>query len=165
MTLNCSYVFLYFLLLGVLDISGKSLNAAAWMFCGWFLHYIPFYAMGRVLYFHHYFPALIFNSMLTGMCDSSKTTTPPLCFMLFLISSNVSYHCFLFLSQNTGPMLCYVIKHFSKRIQMVVICSVLIVLMYSFVLFSPLAYGMSGPIATDANSTMRQLKWLQSWEF
>lgn len=49
-----------------LDGNEKSLNAAAWMFCGWLLHYIPFYAMGRVLYFHHYFPALIFNSMLTG---------------------------------------------------------------------------------------------------
>ncbi|KAG0440628.1 hypothetical protein HPB47_016238 [Ixodes persulcatus] len=27
----------------------------------------PFYGMGRVLYFHHYFPALIFSSMLSGV--------------------------------------------------------------------------------------------------
>lgn len=33
---------------------------------GWGLHYAPFYAMGRVLYYHHYFPAMLFNSMLTG---------------------------------------------------------------------------------------------------
>lgn len=45
----------------------KSLKAAAWLFGGWILHYVPFWAMGRVLYYHHYFPALIFNSMLTGM--------------------------------------------------------------------------------------------------
>ena len=44
----------------------RSLNAGAWLFTGWILHYLPFWAMGRVLYFHHYFPALIFNSMLTG---------------------------------------------------------------------------------------------------
>lgn len=44
----------------------RSLNAGAWLFVGWLLHYLPFWAMGRVLYFHHYFPALIFNSLLTG---------------------------------------------------------------------------------------------------
>lgn len=42
------------------------MNAGAWLFAGWVLHYLPFWAMGRVLYFHHYFPAVIFNSMLTG---------------------------------------------------------------------------------------------------
>lgn len=42
------------------------LRASMWLFSGWVLHYLPFWAMGRVLYFHHYFPALIFNSMLTG---------------------------------------------------------------------------------------------------
>uniref|UniRef100_A0A336M336 Protein O-mannosyl-transferase 2 n=1 Tax=Culicoides sonorensis TaxID=179676 RepID=A0A336M336_CULSO len=44
----------------------RSINAGSWLFIGWLLHYLPFWGMGRVLYFHHYFPALIFNSMLTG---------------------------------------------------------------------------------------------------
>lgn len=52
--------------ISTLESTGKSLKASAWLFCGWLLHYVPFWAMGRVLYFHHYFPALIFNSMLTG---------------------------------------------------------------------------------------------------
>lgn len=47
-------------------VQRESLQAAAWLFVGWLLHYLPFWAMGRVLYFHHYFPALIFNSLLTG---------------------------------------------------------------------------------------------------
>lgn len=50
----------------------RSLQAGVWLFAGWILHYLPFWAMGRVLYFHHYFPAIIFNSMLTGkflICD------------------------------------------------------------------------------------------------
>lgn len=34
---------------------------------GWLLHYAPFYTMGRVLYYHHYFPAMLFSSMLTGL--------------------------------------------------------------------------------------------------
>lgn len=50
-----------------LESKWRPLNAGAWLFAGWILHYLPFWAMGRVLYFHHYFPALIFNSMLTGM--------------------------------------------------------------------------------------------------
>ena len=33
---------------------------------GWLLHYAPFYTMGRILYYHHYFPAMLFSSMLTG---------------------------------------------------------------------------------------------------
>ncbi|KAI8997834.1 Dolichyl-phosphate-mannose-protein mannosyltransferase-domain-containing protein [Pilobolus umbonatus] len=28
---------------------------------GWFLHYVPFFMMGRVTYLHHYFPALYFS--------------------------------------------------------------------------------------------------------
>ncbi|XP_013147697.1 PREDICTED: dolichyl-phosphate-mannose--protein mannosyltransferase 4 [Papilio polytes] len=36
---------------------------------------------------------------------------------------------------------------------------------YSFYLFSPLAYGMTGPLAHEPNSTMTGLKWLDSWEF
>lgn len=37
-----------------------------WLFLAWLLHYVPFWAMGRVLYFHHYFPALLFSTMMTG---------------------------------------------------------------------------------------------------
>lgn len=44
---------------------------------GWVLHYAPFFTMGRVLYYHHYFPAMLFNSMLTGaglfFSDITKT--------------------------------------------------------------------------------------------
>lgn len=40
--------------------------SCAWLFVGWALHYLPFWAMGRVLYFHHYFPALLYSSMITG---------------------------------------------------------------------------------------------------
>ena len=36
--------------------------------------------------------------------------------------------------------------------------------MYSFVLFKPLAYGMTGPKADDPGSEMYGLKWFSSWE-
>uniref|UniRef100_A0A1Y1KV29 Protein O-mannosyl-transferase 2 n=1 Tax=Photinus pyralis TaxID=7054 RepID=A0A1Y1KV29_PHOPY len=54
------------------EAPNRHLEACAWMFLAWSLHYVPFWAMGRVLYFHHYFPALLFNSMLTGNFRNEK---------------------------------------------------------------------------------------------
>lgn len=50
----------------VLEQRDKLLNAGKWLFIGWILHYAPFWAMSRVLYFHHYFPAVLYSSMLSG---------------------------------------------------------------------------------------------------
>ncbi|GFY76878.1 protein O-mannosyl-transferase 2 [Trichonephila inaurata madagascariensis] len=44
----------------------KGIEASFWLFWGWALHYFPFFAMNRILYFHHYFPAVVFNSMLSA---------------------------------------------------------------------------------------------------
>ncbi|XP_018024206.1 protein O-mannosyl-transferase 2 [Hyalella azteca] len=38
-----------------------------WLLVAYLLHYLPFYAMDRVLYYHHYFPALQFSSLLTAV--------------------------------------------------------------------------------------------------
>nr|XP_049704697.1 protein O-mannosyl-transferase 2 [Helicoverpa armigera] len=119
---------------------GKSrelLNAAGWTFTGWALHYVPFWAMGRVLYFHHYFPALVFSSMLTGILTE------------YLLTSIKN-----FLSPELG-----------KTVYHCIIGLVVSTTIYSFYLFAPLAYGMNGPLAHEPNSTMAGLKWLETWEF
>lgn len=36
---------------------------------------------------------------------------------------------------------------------------------YSFYLFSPLAYGMIGPSSLDPESPMHSLRWMDTWEF
>ena len=35
---------------------------------GWILHYLPFVAMARVTYVHHYYPALYFAILTFGFC-------------------------------------------------------------------------------------------------
>lgn len=131
----------------------QKLVASAWLFLGWLLHYVPFWAMGRVLYFHHYFPALLFNSMITG---------------LFLLYFN-----FVYLKLTLGIIIDYLLeeipKYFNEKIGFVVyhtiVAMVLSTIVYSFYLFAPLSYGMSGPNANEPNSTMYGLKWLDTWEF
>lgn len=42
---------------------------------GWFLHYLPFVAMARVTYVHHYYPALYFAILCLGFCLDWNTRT------------------------------------------------------------------------------------------
>lgn len=64
---NCSWVFLcWSLFICVPELSRVILHGGGQIMLGWLLHYLPFFMMGRVLYFHHYFPAMLFSSMLTG---------------------------------------------------------------------------------------------------
>ncbi|XP_006826123.1 protein O-mannosyl-transferase 2-like [Saccoglossus kowalevskii] len=53
--------------LSIESLKEKFLFSCNWFLCGWALHYFPFYLMRRVLYFHHYFPAMLYSSMLSGI--------------------------------------------------------------------------------------------------
>lgn len=121
----------------ITDFHNGKLVACAWLFVGWMLHYVPFWAMGRVLYFHHYFPALIFSSMITGIILDYLLEEVPKLFP----------------------------EHISNTVHHILLAVILSTISYSFILFSPLAYGMSGPTSNEVNSTMYGLKWLDSWEF
>ncbi|XP_064403207.1 protein O-mannosyl-transferase 2-like isoform X2 [Halichondria panicea] len=112
------------------------LSGGGWLLLGWFLHYLPFYLMGRVLYFHHYFPALMFSIMLAGT----------------VLEFAVSFFTSLFPYPLQGTV---------YHTALAVLISLII---GSFVMFSPLAYGMNGPKADVPNSSYSGLKWLQSWD-
>ncbi|KAI8092816.1 Dolichyl-phosphate-mannose-protein mannosyltransferase-domain-containing protein [Halteromyces radiatus] len=92
------------------------------LFLGWFLHYIPFFMMGRVTYLHHYFPALYFSIFM-------------------------------------GPFL---LDHYtrtcSSRTQWIIFGTFFFLVITVFIYFSPLAYGMKGPVNAYAGR-----KWLNSW--
>lgn len=115
----------------------KIMNAGVWLFIGWFLHYAPFWTMTRILYFHHYFPALIFNSMLTAVT----------------------------LDHIAESILIYLPNRIGKTIYHLLAATFLSTVSYSFYLFSPLAYGMEGPSSADLKSSMHSLRWMDTWEF
>ena len=59
-------------------------------FVGWLCHYLPFFFIGRVLYFHHYFPAMIFAILsVSYVVRHAKKAMPVLlvcslaCFFIF----------------------------------------------------------------------------------
>ncbi|XP_031436034.1 protein O-mannosyl-transferase 2 [Clupea harengus] len=107
------------------------------LFLGWLLHYLPFYTMGRILYYHHYFPAMLFNSMLTGITLDTLLQNTDLLFR----PASAQY----LLRGGQGLLLAAIL--------------------YSFYLFHPLSYGMRGPLAHDPASPMAKLRWMDSWEF
>lgn len=84
------------------------------------------------------------------------------------------YFCFIFLTFFVaGILLDYFLEEipkifpskFEHIVRDVMWSIILTTIVYSFFIFSPLAYGMSGPSANEPNSTMHGLKWLESWEF
>ncbi|KAL1790242.1 O-mannosyl-transferase 2 isoform X1 [Sigmodon hispidus] len=114
------------------------LRGGGQLLLGWMLHYFPFFLMGRILYFHHYFPAMLFSSMLTGVLWDT---------LLRLCAWALA----------SSPL--------GSRIHVMGILSLLLATAYSFYLFHPLAYGMVGPLAQEPESPMAGLRWLESWEF
>nr|KAF6486618.1 protein O-mannosyltransferase 2 [Rousettus aegyptiacus] len=119
-------------------LSEVLLRGGGQLLLGWVLHYFPFFLMGRVLYFHHYFPAMLFSSMLTGVLWDTLLRLCAWSLASFSLASSI--HVLGVLSLVLGTA-------------------------YSFYLFHPLAYGMVGPLAQDPRSPMAGLRWLESWDF
>ncbi|XP_044129402.1 protein O-mannosyl-transferase 2 isoform X2 [Bufo gargarizans] len=63
----------------VTGVFTRLLDSGGLLLSGWLLHYVPFLFMGRVLYYHHYFPAMLFSSMLTALLRCPLSVTPASC--------------------------------------------------------------------------------------
>ncbi|XP_051477654.1 protein O-mannosyl-transferase 2 isoform X1 [Apus apus] len=120
------------------ELSRVVIRGAGQIMLGWLLHYLPFFMMGRVLYFHHYFPAMLFSSMLTGITWDTLLK-----------------FCAGFFSPSTT----------ARKVYIGGFLALVLLIVYSFYLFHPLSYGMIGPMASDPSSPMAGLRWMDSWEF
>jgi len=148
---NCFFLIAYWIFVGVKMVRNKrqatssprqtvlqdrTSNACLWLHLGWVAHYLPFWPMTRALYFHHYFPALLFSIMISGIM------------LHYLIESVVPLS-----PQGTNFFYC------------LIIAPVLGGLCYSFYLFAPLVYGMPNIHSSFPDSAMYERKWVSSWEF
>ncbi|XP_047131962.1 protein O-mannosyl-transferase 2 isoform X2 [Hydra vulgaris] len=115
----------------------NTIRSCGWLLLGWSLHYFPFFAMGRVLYFHHYFPAYLFSAMFSGILLEH------LCRLVSL----------LFTSNQTRDIV------YSGGVTLIVG-----VAMFSFYIFRGLSYGMSGPLGNQPNRTQAAYRWLDTWD-
>ncbi|KAJ7174473.1 glycosyltransferase family 39 protein [Mycena filopes] len=99
-------------------------SLCGFLFLGWFLHYFPFFLMGRQLFLHHYFPALYFAILLlAGVFDLVTSTLRP-------------------------------------RVRLQIAGVLIILAVWNFAHFSPLAYGNQWTKTKCMSS-----KWLKTWDF
>ncbi|KAI9488653.1 glycosyltransferase family 39 protein [Zychaea mexicana] len=78
----------------------KFVSVGKMLFLGWFLHYIPFFIMGRVTYLHHYFPALYFSILMVPflMDHFTQRATPRRRQMVFTIAFTAVILTFVYFS-------------------------------------------------------------------
>lgn len=109
----------------------------------WITHYIPFYAMGRTLYLHHYLPAMACNYLLIG-----------------------SVFEFMFVEGVNSPISLNKSKHYNltksrTTIKSYIAAIVLISLQFMVYLYlSPMTYGTPGLTSEEAYHR----KILNSWD-
>jgi dolichyl-phosphate-mannose-protein mannosyltransferase len=140
------------------DILGESRRrwwdrSTGFFFIAWFLHWIPFYLMGRQLFVHHYLPSLIYSSV---------TATLVLEFLfraafvdpVSLMKGDVT-------AAATLPSKAWMAALGTPVVYTGILLALLAAFTYSFWYFSPLVYGIPFP----NEDAIRAKKWLSSWDF
>ncbi|KAF8173839.1 glycosyltransferase family 39 protein [Mycena galopus ATCC 62051] len=99
-------------------------GVCGFLFLGWFLHYFPFYLMGRQLFLHHYLPALYFGILLLSS-------------VFDLVTSSLR-----------------------PRVRLQIAGVLIILVIWNFAYFSPLAYGSQW-----TKAKCQSARWLKTWDF
>lgn len=144
MVLLYSFVLIFSILADQRSISFLSLdsplrilfkgNGPVGLLFAWALHYFPFFLMGRQLFLHHYLPAYYFGILLAGYLVD---------YVVHQMLARSTDH------RKSRQILCY----------SGLIASIIVVL-YVFVIFSPLSYGLA-----MSREHCLSIRWLQGWDF
>jgi dolichyl-phosphate-mannose-protein mannosyltransferase len=121
-------------------------RSIGFLFLSWFMHWGPFFLMGRMLFLHHYMPAYIFSTWIT---------TTLFDFLGRNFVNNVLHH------QKTRYMVWR-----RPRIEttswtyLMILGSLGIAVLAGFWYFMPLCYGLGFP----SLEVLRAHKWLPTWD-
>ncbi|KAJ3304805.1 hypothetical protein HDV03_002347 [Kappamyces sp. JEL0829] len=109
----------------------------------WFMHWGPFFLMGRMLFLHHYMPAYIFSAITTtALVDFIfRDFVRP----LWQVKSDTP------MVQWRGPVTITYVGF---------VVLVLALVLWAFMYFAPLTYGMGFPDV----ATLRAHKWFSTWD-
>ncbi|KAJ3311656.1 hypothetical protein HDU76_003073 [Blyttiomyces sp. JEL0837] len=126
-------------------------RGVGFLFLAWFLHWIPFFLMGRMLFVHHYLPSFIFS----GLCAAAVfefigrvVTEDPLRLAKGNqeLASRIPYRAWMLSSGS--------IVYFS------ILAAFTAVFLWSFIYFAPLTYGYG----FNSIEELRGRKWMDSWD-
>ncbi|KAJ2060170.1 Dolichyl-phosphate-mannose--protein mannosyltransferase 4 [Coemansia sp. S146] len=117
------------------------LRSGGFIAFAWFIHYFPFFMMGRSLFLHHYLPASIFAYMMVAACFQFIFVHP---YQLFTLRSWSSRARALLPSYSTGLVFAVLVA----------------IQVATFVFFAPISYGTSTLTAEQVNSR----RWLPGYD-
>ena len=119
-------------------------RSVGFLFMTWLLHYAPFFLMGRMLFLHHYLPAYIFSVLLSVL------------FVDVLARDFMSPK--LYYPTNTRLAVWRSTTNSLGYTLFVLLVAGLVI--FGFVYFAPLAYGLGFP----SREVLQTRKWLRSWD-
>lgn len=108
------------------------------MFLQWLFHFLPFFAMQRQLFLHHYLPGLYFAVMLMALLLET------------VVVEMIEPAAKRLLGPNTT----------TRKIRRAILFTLTAAVILTFVRFAPLGYGFS-----MTKSQCTKLKWLAKWDF
>ncbi|CAG8510506.1 23942_t:CDS:2 [Cetraspora pellucida] len=124
-------------------VRNRLYNSGLFFFMAWFLHYAPFFLMGRSLFLHHYLPAVICSYLVAAIVFN------------FMFVDHVNYPISVADSRRRPRIMARV-----KNITVFTCIILLIVSACVFYYFSPLTYGTPGIDPAGIKGRM----WLDSWD-
>ncbi|KAK4242335.1 Dolichyl-phosphate-mannose--protein mannosyltransferase [Achaetomium macrosporum] len=128
-------------------------NSTGFFFLAWATHYFPFYVMGRQLFLHHYLPAHLASTLVTGSLVE------------FIFSQDAVEHELAYQAAKAGKKVATIKRHLTARERFagqsllaswIAAIVILVLVAASWYFFLPLTYGYPG---LSVDQVLRR-KWL-----